>query len=81
MSKTIIVDNLPENFQLQPDNGIFITSWYDDPDDTALDELSPILVEVATKRVRDVREALRIFRDQMVEQMNNGVEKPILSLD
>ena len=39
----IIVDNVPENFQFQPDNGIFITSWFDDVTDTALDELAPIL--------------------------------------
>ena len=35
----IIVDNVPENFQLQQDNGIFITSWFDDITDTALIEL------------------------------------------
>ena len=30
LSRTIIVDNVAENFQLQPDNGIFIKSWFDD---------------------------------------------------
>jgi len=39
----IIVDNVPENFQKQPDNGIFIKSWYSDPNDTALSELAPLL--------------------------------------
>jgi CTD small phosphatase-like protein 2 len=43
MSKTIIVDNVAENFQLQPDNGIFIKSWFDDMNDTALSELAPLL--------------------------------------
>jgi len=32
----IIVDNVAENFQLQPDNGIFIKTWLDDPLDNAL---------------------------------------------
>jgi CTD small phosphatase-like protein 2 len=41
--KIIIVDNLAENFQLQPDNGIFIQSWYGEPDDTALFDLAPLL--------------------------------------
>lgn len=36
LSKTLIVDNSAENFQLQPDNGIYIKSWYDDPEDKAL---------------------------------------------
>lgn len=30
LNRTIIVDNLAENFQLQPENGIFIKSWFTD---------------------------------------------------
>lgn len=43
LSHTIIVDNIPENFQLQPENGIYIKSWFKDPDDSALMELMPLL--------------------------------------
>lgn len=43
INKTIIVDNVAENFSLQPENGILIKSWFDDFKDTALIELSPIL--------------------------------------
>ena len=43
LSKVIIVDNIAENFKLQPDNGIFIKTWYEDPEDTALLELAPLL--------------------------------------
>ena len=77
----IIVDNVAENFQLQPDNGIFIKSWFDDMTDTALEELSPLLKEIVEKKVTDVREALRKFRDQMLEQIARGVSIPKLSLD
>ena len=44
LSRTLIVDNNAENFQLQPDNGIYIKSWYDDPDDQALSQLCPLLI-------------------------------------
>lgn len=44
LSKTLIVDNNAENFQLQPDNGIYIKSWYDDPEDKALFQLAPLLI-------------------------------------
>lgn len=44
LSRTLIVDNNAENFQLQPDNGVYIKSWYDDPKDTALKRLCPLLV-------------------------------------
>jgi CTD small phosphatase-like protein 2 len=43
LTKVIIVDNVAENFQLQPDNGILIRSWFDDPNDNALLELLPLL--------------------------------------
>lgn len=81
LSKTIIVDNVAENFQLQPDNGIFIKSWFDDKNDTALSELAPLLKQIVKKNVPDVRDALRKFRDQMLEQISKGVTNPQLSLD
>ena len=67
LSKTIIVDNIAENFQLQPDNGIFIKTWIDDMNDTALLELAPLLKQIVNKKVPDVRDALRKFRDQMLD--------------
>ncbi|TNV71353.1 hypothetical protein FGO68_gene11303 [Halteria grandinella] len=81
LSKTIIVDNVAENFQLQPDNGIFIKSWFDDMQDTALSELAPLLKEIVKKQVSDVRDALRKFRDQMLEQISKGIVNPQLTLD
>lgn len=50
LSKVIIVDNVAENFQLQPDNGIFIKSWFEDTKDTALTELAPLLKEIVVKK-------------------------------
>ena len=46
LAKTIIVDNVASNFQNQPETGIEIRSWYDDPADIALYELSPILLHI-----------------------------------
>jgi TFIIF-interacting CTD phosphatase-like protein len=43
MSSILIVDNNPDNFQYQPENGIYIKSWYNDPNDRALVELAPLL--------------------------------------
>jgi CTD small phosphatase-like protein 2 len=46
LAKTLIVDNNPENFLLQPENGIYIKSWYENPEDTALPELSNLLIQL-----------------------------------
>jgi CTD small phosphatase-like protein 2 len=81
LSRILIVDNVAENFQLQPDNGIFIRSWFDDMTDTALEELGPLLKEIVKKQVPDVRDALRRFRDQMIEQLERGITNPVMTLD
>lgn len=52
LDRTLIVDNVQENFMLQPNNGIFIYTWYDDPQDTALTALTPLLEELISTKMR-----------------------------
>ncbi|CAD8047361.1 unnamed protein product [Paramecium sonneborni] len=80
IKKTIIIDNLAENFQFQPDNGIQIQSWYGDSDDQALLLLSPLLIQIVQKKILDVRDALRKFRDQMQRNIEAGISDPHLHL-
>jgi len=64
LSKTIIIDNLSENFQLQQENGIVIKSWISDPNDTELDKLLVLLKEIGEKKVEDVRIVLKEWKLQ-----------------
>jgi hypothetical protein len=64
--RMIIVDNLKENYCLQKQNGIHIRSWYDDPLDTELYQLVPLLTAIVTEGYDDVREALINYRRQQV---------------
>ncbi|KAL6845332.1 hypothetical protein ACP4OV_024827 [Aristida adscensionis] len=47
LAKVAIIDNTPQVFQLQVNNGIPIESWYDDPSDEALPQLIPFLETLA----------------------------------
>jgi Dullard-like phosphatase family protein len=47
LAKVAIIDNTPEVFQLQVNNGIPIESWYNDPSDEALPRLIPFLETLA----------------------------------
>ncbi|CAD8044076.1 unnamed protein product [Paramecium primaurelia] len=69
LSKCIIVDNVPDNFQNQPENGIFIKTWYSDQNDTALAELGPILKSIVMKKAEDVRLALKEVRKMLTQSI------------
>jgi CTD small phosphatase-like protein 2 len=81
INRTIIIDNISDNFILQPENGIFISTWYDDMSDTFLEEISPLLVEIVERKVPDVRKALRSYRDQILRQITNGAKEPSIKFN
>jgi len=53
----IIIDNSAQSYIFQPSNAIPIPSWFDDPSDTALLDLIPVLEHLST--VKDVRKCLQ----------------------
>ena len=59
LSKLLIVDNKSQNFVLQPENGTEILSWYEDPMDNALRELSVFLQQIANRNGLDLRTVLK----------------------
>lgn len=59
MKDTIIIDNSPTAYGLQPECGLPIVSWYDDPHDRALYDYIPLLIEMS--KINDMREAVTGF--------------------
>ena len=60
LSKTIIVDNVPQNFSLQKENGILINNFFgQEKNDTALNDLTHILLKIASNPFNDVRKEIK----------------------
>ncbi len=80
LERTIIIDNLAENFtHTTPDNGIWVESWYDDMDDTILEQLTPFLKAIVSSgKVPDVRKLLtKSFKEQILYRcLEEGKEIP-----
>lgn len=67
LKTVIILDNMPENFTLQPDNGIYIKSWRGDQNDKCLAWLLPVFINIANMRPDDVRDVMQELKKLLVE--------------
>ena len=72
LSKVIIVDNMPQCFRLQKENGVFIRPfWGKDNEDCALIDLVPILISIA-KEGLDVRKGLLHYKDEIINKVTSN---------
>ena len=76
ISKIIIVDNMQQNFKLQKENGILISSfWGEDSNDKALLQLGRILVTIATDMIdnnynTDIRDLITKYKDDILKNVS-----------
>ena len=73
LNNVIIVDNMPQNFRLQKENGIFIRSFCGDNNDTALRDLLPILIGIGNNKENDVRKELEKMKNEIFEKITTNL--------
>ena len=72
LNRTIIIDNIKDNFERQPQNGIEILTWLNDPADRELIKLGTFLTDMMKKQPTDVRPIIKTYTD---EKWKNGPSK------
>ena len=73
LNSTIIVDNMPQNFRFQKENGICIKPfWGQDSNDKTLYNLIPILIDIA-KIGGDVRINLNKYKDDIISKITSNI--------
>lgn len=66
LTKTLIIDNVAENFQLQSSNGIHIKNFEGDENDTELIDLTLDLITMPKLKIDDVTRFLPKIRHAMI---------------
>ncbi|KAL3851437.1 hypothetical protein ACJIZ3_013319 [Penstemon smallii] len=60
MKSVVLVDDNPDSYELQPENGIPINQFYDDDEDEELNKLIPFFQGLDS--VEDVRDAVKVYQ-------------------
>ena len=71
MNKIIIIDNIEENYQLQPNNGLNICDFEGDENDNELEFLLKDLLDLVKQKGKNVCEELPAIRKNMQRRYTN----------
>ena len=73
LNRTIIVDNMKQNYKNQPNNGITIRPfWGKDVEDTALVDLLDILKKIAEQDM-DVISGLKYYKEDIISKVSSNI--------
>ena len=73
LDKILIVDNMPQNYRMQKENGIGIKSFFgEDEEDDALDYLGNILIKIINN-FDDVREGISEYKNEIISNISDFI--------
>ena len=75
LSKVIIIDNKPQNFELQKENGIYIRSFNGNKNDNVLLDLITILKKIASNNENDVRNEIKKFYNEIFSKITTDLNE------
>ena len=70
LSKVIIVDNMKDNFKMQPNNGLYVKTWINDINDHQFKDLMKLLKDIVFFNVIDVRPIIEKINEEINRENN-----------
>ena len=80
MKRIIIIDNLVDNFKLQPNNGLGIKTWLEEMKDNQLNDLGNLLKEIVNRKPSDVRTVLKKIKEEANRRIKKNLPNPYKNL-
>jgi len=65
LNKVIILDDTSSNFRYQRDNGIRVKAWRGEPNDTELESLKEMLLNLVRSNTEDVKTNLSTYKEEI----------------
>ena len=81
LNKVVMIDNIVENFRLQPNNGLWTTTWTEDIKETQLQDMCRILLEIYSYKPNDIRLYIKKIKDEVSIKLNKNIQNPYFKLE
>ena len=76
LKKVIIIDNLADNFRLQPNNGLEIKTWTEEMRDSQLKDIGRLLNEIIKQSPSDIRITLKKVKEEYIKRIRKNQMNP-----
>ena len=76
LKKVIIIDNLADNFRLQPNNGLEIKTWTEEMRDSQLKDIGHLLNEIIKQSPSDIRITLKKVKEEYIKRIRKNQMNP-----
>lgn len=81
LKKVIIIDNVCDNFKLQPNNGLGIKTWTEEIKDTQLVDISILLKKLISKKPDDVRPYIKRIKEEANKRIRKNINNPYKNMN
>ena len=81
LNKLIMIDNIPENFRFQTNNGLWTRTWTEDMKCKELNDFIRILKDIYEINPNDVKPLIKKIKEEVNLKLNKNISNPYAKLE